>query len=93
MPPSTVRPRGSFICPNDGTSDLDFVCAYDEDGPCGFICPVCYAEKLGLPTRYDGQREAYYIFKDWELAAVQRAHRQLSQDRQRVFGSDTDNAC
>ncbi len=37
---------GHFVCPNDGTNDLDFIACYDEDGPCGMMCPVCYDVKL-----------------------------------------------
>lgn len=41
---------GQFNCPNDGTNDLDFVVAYDEDGPRAYICPVCMGHRMPLPT-------------------------------------------
>lgn len=83
--PEPIRPTGSFTCPNDGTNDLDFVCAYDSDGPCGYICPVCYASKLGVVTAYDVQREAYAIFKNWVMAAMQRSTLDLNRTRHNLL--------
>lgn len=41
---------GEFVCPIDGTNDLDFIAVYDEDGPMGFVCPVCNPFHYPLPV-------------------------------------------